>query len=175
MNQNTAMNQNVNNIQNNVNQNTAMNQNVNIQNNVNQNTAMNQNAAMNQNVNIQNNVNQNTAMNQNTATNQNANIQNNMNQNNNNVQVNSGGDPNFINLVFVNQSQKINIQATKNDKFCDVAKKFINKAVLENKVPSFLINTKKIEVDETKTLKELEIKSFQQRIDVIFSGEIIGA
>ena len=158
-----VINPNVNNIQNNVNPNVAINQNVNIQNNA------NQNVAMNQNVNIQNNVNQNTTMNQN------VNVQNNVNQNINSNKVNPGGDQNFLNLIFINQDQKINIQATRKDKFCDVAKKYVNKAVLGNRVPSFLTNSKKIEVDENKTLEELEIKNDQQRIDVIFSGEIIGA
>ena len=158
------MNQNVNNYGMMFNPYMAMNPNVNIQNNVNQNNNIQNNANQNNN-NIQNNVNQN-----------NNNIQNNVNQNNNSGQANSGGDTTFLNLLFVNQSQTINIHATKKDKFCDVAKKYINKAVIDNnRVPSFLINTKKYEVDETKTLEELEIKNFQQRIDVIFGSDIIGA
>jgi len=159
------MNQNVNNYGMMFNPYMAMNPNVNIQNNVNQNNNNIQNNVNQNNNNIQNNVNQN-----------NNNIQNNVNQNNNSGQANSGGDTTFLNLLFVNQSQTINIHATKKDKFCDVAKKYINKATIDtNRVPSFLINTKKYEVDETKTLEELEIKNFQQRIDVIFGSDIIGA
>ena len=154
------MNQNVNNYGMMYNPSMPMNQNVN-----NYGMMFNPYMAMNPNVNIQNNVNQN-----------NNNIQNNVNQNNNSGQANSGGDTTFLNLLFVNQSQTINIHATKKDKFCDVAKKYINKATIDtNRVPSFLINTKKYEVDETKTLEELEIKNFQQRIDVIFGSDIIGA
>ena len=142
------MNQNVNNIQNNMNPNTAINQNVN---------------------NIQNNVNQNTAMNQN------VNIQNNVNQNINSNQVNPGGDQNFLNLMFISQdNQIINIQATKKDKFCDVAKKYVNKANLGNRVPSFIIDSKHINIDENKTLEELKIKFNNQKIDVVFIREIIG-
>ena len=183
-NPNMPMNQNVNNYGMMFNPYMAMNQNVNIQNNVNQNNNnqnnVNQNNNIqnnvNQNNNIQNNVNQNNNNIQNNVNQNNNNIQNNVNQNNNSGQANSGGDTTFLNLLFVNQSQTINIHATKKDKFCDVAKKYINKATIDNtRVPSFLINTKKYEVDETKTLEELEIKNFQQRIDVIFGSDIIGA
>ena len=167
-NQNMAMNANMNNVQNNVNQNMAMNANMNnVQNNVNQNVN-------NQNANIQNNVNQNMAMNQNMNNVQNNMNQNMNNQNNNSVPFNSGGNSDFMNIVFNNQSQIINIQAKKTDKFCEIAKKYHNKAVLGERVPSFLYNSKKIEADEAKTLEQLDIKG-NPKIDVIFNAEIIGA
>ena len=158
-NQNMPMNQNVNYYG------MMFNQNMNNQNNINQN--MNNQNNINQNMNNQNIVNQNN-------TNQNINNQNvNINQNNNNVQP-ASEDSNFINIVFINQNQLINIQATKKDKFCDIAKRYCNKALLGDRVPSFLYNSKKLERDETKTLEELEIKG-NPRIDVIFNAEIIGA
>ena len=175
-NQNIPMNQNNNNFGMMFYQNMPMNQNVNYygmmfnqnmnnQNNINQN--MNNQNNINQNMNNQNIVNQNN-------TNQNINNQNvNINQNNNNVQP-ASEDSNFINIVFINQNQLINIQATKKDKFCDIAKRYCNKALLGDRVPSFLYNSKKLERDESKTLEELEIKG-NPRIDVIFNAEIIGA
>ena len=57
---------------------------------------------------------------------------------------------------------------------CDAAKSFCNKGGYENKDPAFLINSKRIESTETKTLKELNINN-QARIDVVFTSEVIGA
>ena len=57
---------------------------------------------------------------------------------------------------------------------CDLAKSFCNKGGYVNKDPTFIINSKRIESTETKTLKELNINN-QVRIDVVFTSEVIGA
>ena len=57
---------------------------------------------------------------------------------------------------------------------CDLAKSFCNKGGYVNKDPTFIINSKRIESTETKTLKELNINN-QARIDVVFTSEVIGA
>ena len=87
---------------------------------------------------------------------------------------NSNDNSGFLNLFFICQGKTVNVQATSNDRMCDVSKRFCNKGGYMDKDPAFLINSKRIESSETKTLKELSINN-NVRIDVVFTSEVIGA
>jgi hypothetical protein len=66
------------------------------------------------------------------------------------------------------------VQGTKNTKFCDLSKKYCLKAGIQNKEPTYIINSRKIDSDENRTLVELGINS-NAWIDVILTSEVIGA
>ena len=87
---------------------------------------------------------------------------------------NSNDNSGFLNIIFNCQGKTISVQATSNTRMCDLAKSFCNKGGYVNKDPTFIINSKRIESTETKTLKELNIIN-QAKIEVIFSSEVIGA
>jgi hypothetical protein len=87
---------------------------------------------------------------------------------------NSNDNSGFLNIIFNCQGKTISVQATANTRICDLAKSFCNKGGYVNKDPAFLINSKRIESNETKTLKELNINN-QARIDVFFTSEVVGA
>ena len=94
------------------------------------------------------------------------------------IQANEDGKSNdnsgFLNIIFICQGKTFPVQATSNDRMCDVSKKFCNKGGFMDKDPAFIVNSKRIESNETKTLKELNINN-QARIDVVFTSEVIGA
>ena len=96
--------------------------------------------------------------------------------NNSEISVLLSSDENeeYLNVRFHNQGKIIDVAATKNTKFCDLFKKFLAKADLQGRDPSFIINSSLIESDETRTLAELKINS-RIRIEVIFKNEVIGA
>jgi len=78
-----------------------------------------------------------------------------------------------INIIFYYYDRRINIQGFANDRFCDIATKFSNKAgISEN--PSFISNCHLIPSTETKTLKELGLKN-QSSVETIFYSFVVGA
>ena len=83
----------------------------------------------------------------------------------------------YMNIIFelTGRSAAITIQATKSMQFCELAQKFLIKAGVEaDKKPSFLINSKSFDVNETRTLGQLNINN-GARINVVLVQEIIGA
>ena len=89
---------------------------------------------------------------------------------NSNINDNSG----FLNIIFNCQGKTVMVQATSNTRMCDVAKSFCNKGGYVDQDPTFIVNSKKIESTETKTLKELNINN-QAKIEVVFTAQVIGA
>jgi hypothetical protein len=87
---------------------------------------------------------------------------------------NSNDNSGFLNIIFNCQGRTVMVQATENDKMCDVSKRFCNKGGYTDQDPTFIVNSKKIESTETKTLKELNIHN-QARIEVVFTAQVIGA
>jgi len=97
--------------------------------------------------------------------------------NNSEISVLLSSDENeeYLNVRFNYFPGRImDVAATKNTKFCDLSKRFLNKAGFLDKNPVFIINSRKIESNDTKTLKELRINS-STRIEVVSTGEVIGA
>ena len=80
----------------------------------------------------------------------------------------------YLNLRFCHMDKTIFVQGTKNTKFCDLSKKFCLKAGIQNKEPTYIINSRKTDSDENKTLEELGIRN-NTRIEVFFGYEVIGA
>lgn len=80
----------------------------------------------------------------------------------------------YINIKINFQDRIVDIAASKNEKFCDLRKKFCNKTGYFDRMPIFLLNSRKIEPNETRTLKELNMYN-NMRIDAILESEVIGA
>ena len=85
---------------------------------------------------------------------------------------NIGDDINW-NIIFQGNGKIINVQATKDLKFSELATRFKNKAAT-NEVPTFFLNSFKIEENETRTLSQLGLHN-QSKIDVVFQNSVIGA
>ena len=97
-------------------------------------------------------------------------------QNNSEISVLLSSDENeeYLNIRFNCQGKIIDVAATKNTKFCDLNERFLIKAGFSGREPAFIINSRKIESTEDRTLAELNINS-RTRIEVVFVGEVIGA
>jgi hypothetical protein len=80
----------------------------------------------------------------------------------------------YFTILFHLGSKPIFVQGTKNTKFCDLSKKFCLKADIKDKIPVYIIISKRIESDETRTLAELGIYR-DIRIEVVLTSEVIGA
>jgi hypothetical protein len=85
---------------------------------------------------------------------------------------NIGDDINW-NIIFQVNGKIINVQGTKDLKFSELATRFKNKAAT-NEVPTFFLNSFKIEENETRTLSQLGLHN-QSKIDVVFQNSVIGA
>ena len=91
-------------------------------------------------------------------------------------------NPNFanagnsqINLHFMLSGRRILIQAQPNTKWCEIIEKFKNKAVLKpTDIPKFIFNSMQIVPDETKTVKDLNLRD-QSKIEVFIESEVVGA
>ena len=83
----------------------------------------------------------------------------------------SGG---FLNIIFNCQGKTFTIQSTQDTKMCDLSVKFCNKAGFVGQTPTFIVNSRKIDSTEKKTLRELGIVN-QSKIEVVFTSEVIGA
>ena len=97
-------------------------------------------------------------------------------QNNSEISVLLSSDENeeYLNIRFNCQGKIIDVAATKNTKFCDLNERFLIKAGFSGREPAFIINSRKIESTEDRTLAELNINS-RTRIEVVFTSEVIGA
>ena len=85
---------------------------------------------------------------------------------------NIGDDINW-NIIFQGNGKIINVQATKDLKFSELATRFKNKAAT-NEVPTFFLNSAKIEENETSTLSQLGLHN-NSKIEVVFQNSVIGA
>ena len=85
---------------------------------------------------------------------------------------NIGDDINW-NIIFQGNGKIINVQATKDLKFSELATRFKNKAAT-NEVPTFFMNSAKIEENETSTLSQLGLHN-NSKIEVVFQNSVIGA
>ena len=90
-----------------------------------------------------------------------------------NIPGNNGGED-YLNIIFNVEGKVVNVQATKNNKFFELSKKFLIKADAKDKVPSFLLNSSMIESNDNRTLEELHLQN-NQRIEVVFTQNVIGA
>ena len=97
-------------------------------------------------------------------------------QNNSEISVLLSSDENeeYLNIRFNCQGKIIDVAAKKNTKFCDLNERFLIKAGFSGREPVFIINSRKIESTEDRTLAELNINS-RTRIEVVFTSEVIGA
>ena len=85
---------------------------------------------------------------------------------------NIGDDINW-NIIFQGNGKIINVQATKDLKFSDLATRFKNKAAT-NEVPAFFLNSFKLDENDQRTLAQLGLHN-QSKIDVVFTNSVIGA
>ena len=93
------------------------------------------------------------------------------NNNNNN---NNNNNDQFLNIIFNCQGKSFTVQATESTKMCELSVKFCNKAGFPGQNPTFIVNSRKIDSTETKTLKELGMRN-QAKVEVVFTSEVIGA
>jgi hypothetical protein len=84
------------------------------------------------------------------------------------------GNGDFINIIFTCHGKIINFQATRDTKIAELAKRFSAKAGNPDQVPTFFMNSRSIDINQDKTLKELNINN-QAKIDVVFTAQVIGA
>ena len=91
--------------------------------------------------------------------------------NNSNSNSNSNG---FLNIIFNCQGKTFTVQATQDTRMCDLSVSFCNKSGNVGQIPTFIVNSRKIESTETKKLKELGIVN-QSKIEVVFTSEVVGA
>ena len=85
---------------------------------------------------------------------------------------NIGDDINW-NIIFQGNGKIINVQATKDLKFSELATRFKNKSATED-VPTFFINSFKYEDNDQRTLSQIGLHN-QSKIDVVFTNSVIGA
>lgn len=96
--------------------------------------------------------------------------------NNSEISVLLSSDENeeYLNIRFNCQGKIIDVAAKKNTKFCDLNERFLIKAGFSGREPTFLINSRRIDSTDHRTLAELNINS-RTRIEVVFTSEVIGA
>lgn len=96
--------------------------------------------------------------------------------NNSEISVLLSSDENeeYLNIRFNCQGKIIDVAATKNTKFCDLNERFLIKAGFSDREPTFLINSRRIDSTDHRTLAELNINS-RTKIEVVFTSEVIGA
>ena len=85
---------------------------------------------------------------------------------------NIGDDINW-NIIFQGNGKIINVQATKDLKFSDLATRFKNKAATDE-VPTFFLNSAKIEENDERTLSQIGLHN-QSKIVFVFTNSVIGA
>ena len=83
---------------------------------------------------------------------------------------------NFLNVLFIYRGKGIMVQCQSNMKFSELSTYFTGKIGLElsQQEPTYLFNSRHINSNEQKTLKELNILD-QARIDVVLMNSIVGA
>ena len=81
----------------------------------------------------------------------------------------------YLNISFIVSNRIVNVQGQSDMQFCDLVKKFINKAALDPQdQPKYVLNAVQIPSNSTQTLKELNIKNIS-KITVFLEKQIIGA
>ena len=82
----------------------------------------------------------------------------------------------FINICFINNGQPINMQATSDMMFAELAYKYFQKYGInqDTEQPKFIFNSKEISASSFKTLEELKIFN-GSRIDVIIGNDVLGS
>jgi len=90
------------------------------------------------------------------------------------VLLSSDNKEEFLHIIFSSQGKFISLQESSKTRFCDLSKKYCLKAGIQDKTLVFLLRSRKIESNDTRTLAELEIKD-QSKIEVVFTTEVIGA
>ena len=89
------------------------------------------------------------------------------------VFLSSEGKEEFMFILFRFQDKTIICQGTKKTKFSELCKKFCDKAGIQDGTPTFLVNSMRVELDETRTLDQLRMYN-NIRIDVVLISNIIG-
>ena len=97
-------------------------------------------------------------------------------QNNSEISVllSSNENEEYLNIRFNCQGKIIDVAAKKNTKFCDLNERFLIKAGFSGREPTFIINSRRIDSTDHRTLAELNINS-RTRIEVFFTSQVIGA
>ena len=81
----------------------------------------------------------------------------------------------YLNVSFIVSSRIVNVQGQSDMQFCDLVKKFINKAALDPQdQPKYVINAVQIPPNSTQTLKALKIGNFS-KVTVFLEKQIVGA
>jgi hypothetical protein len=86
---------------------------------------------------------------------------------------NNGGEE-YLNIIFSIGGKIVNIQGTRKTKFSELYHKFCTKADVKDKIPTFLLNSRRIEPNDTRTIGELNLQN-NSRIDVVLTADVIGA
>ena len=86
---------------------------------------------------------------------------------------NNGGEE-YLNIVFTLAGKFITIQATKNSKFSELTEKLSVKLDVKDKAPTFLLNSRRIEANDPRTVGELNLQN-NSKIEVVLTADVIGA
>ena len=86
---------------------------------------------------------------------------------------NNGGEE-YLNIVFTLAGKFILIQATRNSKFSELTEKLSNKLDVKDKAPTFLLNSRRIEMNDPRTVGQLNLQN-NSKIEVVLTSEVIGA
>ena len=80
-----------------------------------------------------------------------------------------------LNIIFINNEQKITLQAQSDMMFAELAYKYLQKTgITDEQHPQFIFNIKTIPIDSCQTLSQLKMANSSQ-IQVILGNTIIGA
>ena len=91
------------------------------------------------------------------------------------IQNNSNNQNYHMNLCFTLSGRNIIVQGTPNMKFSELTSRFHTKAgIEEGQEPSFLLNSRQIDKNDSRTLAELNLRD-QAKIDVVLVNLVIGA
>ena len=86
---------------------------------------------------------------------------------------NNGGEE-YLNIVFTLAGKFITIQATKNSKFSELTEKLSIKIDVKDKAPTFLLNSRRIEMNDPRTVGQLNLQN-NSKIEVVLTADVIGA
>ena len=86
---------------------------------------------------------------------------------------NNGGEE-YLNIVFTLAGKFILIQATRNSKFSELTEKLSNKLDVKDKAPTFLLNSRRIEMNDPQTVGQLNLQN-NSKIEVVLTADVIGA
>jgi len=86
---------------------------------------------------------------------------------------NNGGEE-YLNIIFTLAGKYITIQATKNSKFSELSEKLSIKLDVKDKAPTFLLNSRRIEANDSRTVSQLNLQN-NAKIEVVLTSEVIGA